>query len=365
MLIGYQTTRAVFLVALSLSGLTPAIAQVSLGTAQNFAVLGASTVTNTGVTAVNGDLGVSPGLAVTGFPPGIVTGVIHVGDAVALQAQADANTAYNDFAGLACNMNLTGQDLGGMTLVPGVYCFSSSAQLTGTLVLDSLGDPNSVFVFQIGSTLTTASNAAVMVVNGGNLCNVFWQVGSSATLGTDTTFVGNILALASITLNTRVELDGRAIALNGAVTMDSNRVTLSQECRCTVFGTIEDLGGGCGVPNIPLLVSTRFVVGQSLILSIMSMHPNAMVALFISDCGAAPWIVPGTTCEVFLDPMSLLTLLTDMTDATGSWTFTYALPLDQILVGRCFVIQGLVWAQGGPLAGDHLTNALRVTIGCM
>ena len=134
----------------------------SLGTAQSFAVLGGSTVTNTGPTIITGDLGVSPGTAVTGFPPGIVTGgTIHAADAVALQAQSDTTTAYNDLAGQACTIDLTGQDLGGLTLVPGVYCFSSSAQLTGALTLDAEGDPNAVWVFQIGSTLTTASNSSV------------------------------------------------------------------------------------------------------------------------------------------------------------------------------------------------------------
>ncbi|HYP20184.1 MAG TPA: ice-binding family protein, partial [Chloroflexia bacterium] len=156
----------------------------NLGTAGSFGVLGGSAVTNTGPTTVDGDVGVSPGTSVTGFPPGLATGTIHAGNAVAAGAQADANTAYNDAAGQACDFDLTGQDLGGLTLTPGVYCFSSSAQLTGQLTLD--GGPGSVFVFRIGSTLTTASNAEVSVINGVEPCNVFWQVGSSATLGTNT-----------------------------------------------------------------------------------------------------------------------------------------------------------------------------------
>ncbi len=155
-----------------------------LGTTATFAVLGGSTVTNTGSTVLTGDLGVWPGLAITGFPPGIVTGTTHAGDAVAQQAQSDLTTAYNNLAGQACGTDLTGQDLGGMTLTPGVYCFSTSAQLTGTLTLNAQGNPSAVFVFQIGSTLTTASSSVVQVINGGSNCNVFWQVGSSATLGT-------------------------------------------------------------------------------------------------------------------------------------------------------------------------------------
>ena len=199
-----------------------------LGTAASFAVLGGSTVTNTGATVVDGDLGVWPGTEVTGFPPGEVTGTIHAGDEVAEQAQSDVTIAYEDLAGQACDFDLTGQDLGGQTLVPGVYCFDTSAQLTGVLTLDAEGDPSAVWVFQIGSTLTTASNSSVAMINAGDQgpCYVFWQVGSSATLGTDTVFAGNILALTSITLDTGAQMEGRALARNGAVTMDTNNISM-------------------------------------------------------------------------------------------------------------------------------------------
>jgi hypothetical protein len=210
----------------------------SLGTAAPYAVLAGTTVTNTGPTVVTGDLGVSPGSAVTGFPvPGTVIGTIHSNDASAIGAQTDVTTAYNNLAGQACtpaSHNLTGIDLGGLTLTPGVYCFSSSAALSipaaPTLTLDALGDPNAVWIFQIGSTLTTASSSTVKVINGGQVCNVFWQVGSSATLGTSTAFVGNILALTSITLTTNASVSGRALAQNGAVTMDTNNVTKPTAC---------------------------------------------------------------------------------------------------------------------------------------
>ncbi|MGI8535462.1 MAG: ice-binding family protein, partial [Mycobacteriales bacterium] len=156
-------------------------AQVGLGTATPFAVLAGSTVTNTGPSVINGDLGVSPQTAVTGFPPGTVNGTIHAADAVAGQAQAALTTAYNDAAGRAPDVNLTGQDLGGLTEPAGVYKFDSSAGLTGALTLNAQGNPDSVFIFQIGSTLTTASASSVLLTNGAQACHVFWQVGSSAT----------------------------------------------------------------------------------------------------------------------------------------------------------------------------------------
>jgi hypothetical protein len=202
-------------------------AQIPLGTAQNFAVLGGTTVTNTGPTVVTGDLGVSPGSAVTGFPPGIVIGNIHAADATAGQAQTDLIAAYNTAAGTGCSADLTGQDLGGLTLTPGVYCFSTSAALTGTLTLDMQGDPNAFFLFKTGSSLITASGSSVVLINSaGATCapNLFWQVGSSATLGTNSSFSGNILALTSITLTTGASLTGRTLARNGAVTLDSNTI---------------------------------------------------------------------------------------------------------------------------------------------
>ena len=201
----------------------------SLGTAQSFAVLGSSTVTNTGATVVTGDLGVSPGTAITGFPPGIVTGgAMHAGDAVANQAHNDAGTAYNALVSQACDFNYAPiQEIGGLTLTPGVHCFPSSAGVTGTLTLDAQGNPNAVFIFKTGSTLITASNASVVVINGGQDKLVFWAVGSSATLGTGTTLKGNIVAVASITLTTSSKVSGSALALNGAVTMDTNNVTVA------------------------------------------------------------------------------------------------------------------------------------------
>lgn len=202
---------------------------VNLGTSSSYAVLAGSTITNTGDTTIGGDaggnIGVSPGTAITGFPPGVISnGTAHSADAETLQAQADLTIAYNDAAARPSDSNLSGEDLGGMTLTTGVYTFDTSAQLTGTLILDAEGNPDAAFIFQMGSTLTTASNSTVELINGAQYCRVFWQVGSSATLGTDTDFIGHIFALASITANTGASVQGQLLARNGAVTLNNNDI---------------------------------------------------------------------------------------------------------------------------------------------
>ncbi len=210
---------------LSVGSLACAQSAPPLGSAQSFAVLGASRVTNTGPTIITGDLGVGPGTAVTGFPPGSVTGgTVHAGDATATAAQAASHIAYDNLVAQPCGTNLTGKTLvtspGAVTLSPGVYCFDSSAQLTGTLTLNG----NGVYVFKIGSTLTTASNSSVVLTNGATAGKVFWQVTSSATLGTKTAFEGSILANISDTVTTGASVTGRVFALTGAVTLSGNRI---------------------------------------------------------------------------------------------------------------------------------------------
>lgn len=201
---------------------------VGLGTASTYAVLAGSTVTNTGPTTFSGaagsDLGLSPGSSIVDESQITKSGTTHIADAAALQAQSDLVTAYNDAAGRALTGTVSA-DLGGQTLVTGTYNSASSLGLTGTLTLDAQGDPSAVWVFQAGSTLTTASGSSVNLINGAQACNVFWQIGSSATLGTGSTLVGHVMALTSITATTGATIQGSLLARNGAVTLDTNTIT--------------------------------------------------------------------------------------------------------------------------------------------
>jgi hypothetical protein len=221
-------------------------APVHLGTVSPFVVLGGSTVTNTGPSVLNGDLGVSPGTALVGFGlPAVVNGAKHANDAVAAKAQSDLTTAYDVAAGqpVAPANDLTGTDLGNRTLTAGAYRYTSSAQLTGPLTLDAQGDPNAQFVFEIASQLTTASASSVVLINGASPCNVYWQVGSSATLGTSTAFQGNLMALTSISLNNGASVIGRLLARNGQVSLINNVLDAS---RCATGSGTGDGGSGGG-----------------------------------------------------------------------------------------------------------------------
>jgi len=198
----------------------------SLGSASRFAILGTSTVTCTNASAVGGDVGVSPGIAITGFDASCtLTGGLHAQDDIAVAAHADLLVAFDSLAAVACEHNLTGQELGGQTLPPGVYCFDTTAGITGELTLDAGGDAGGVWIFQLGTALTTATGSAVTMAGGGDPCNVFWRLGSSATLGTTSSMQGNVLASASVTLTSGSSLVGRAMAVNAAVTSDNNAVS--------------------------------------------------------------------------------------------------------------------------------------------
>jgi len=202
-------------------------AQVGLRSSANFAVLAGSTVTSGGATTVNGDLGVSPGSAVVGFPPGLVNGTIHAADPTAAQAQLDLTAAYNDAAGRTVGAVTVAGNLGGLTLTPGLYKSTSSLEISsGDLTLDAQGDANAVFIFQIASTLTTTSGRQVILSGGAKAANIFWQVGTAATLGTTSVFKGTIMADQAITINNGATLTGRALAHVAAVTLESNIVTI-------------------------------------------------------------------------------------------------------------------------------------------
>jgi Ice-binding-like len=218
-----------FLAFAALATFTAQARAQSLGSAETFAVLGASTVTNTGTSNIFGNVGVSPGSAITGFPPGVITnGALHAADPTATEAHADLAAAYTAFAGLASPPanNLSGMDLGGLTLTPGVYrCDVAATWSSGTLTFDAQNVPTARFVIQIGTTLITPSSSSVVLINGADARNVYFQVGTSATLGSGSSFIGNILADASITTVGSTNVTGRLLAVVGAVTLDTNNVT--------------------------------------------------------------------------------------------------------------------------------------------
>jgi hypothetical protein len=232
-----------------------AAAPINLATASPFVVLGGQAVTNVGPSVLNGALGVSPGTALSGFNAATVNGATHDNDAVAGQAQSDLTAAYVVAASEPVTTNLTGTDLGTLLpLAPGVYKFDSSAQLTGALTLDGQNDPNAQFVFQVGSDLTTASASSVNLIRGASPCRVFWQVTSSATLGTTTAFQGNILALTSISLNNAATVQGRLLARNGQISLINNVIngsmcgTSSTPPTGTPTPPAGGSGGGTSVP---------------------------------------------------------------------------------------------------------------------
>lgn len=220
---------------------------VGLGTADPYSVLAGSTVTNTGPTTLSGELGVSPGNAITGFPPGLAGGAIHAGDAGAASAQSSLTAAYLDAESRAPTGTGLGSALAGGTFLAGVYNASSSLDVSGAVTLDGEGDPNAVFIFQVGASLTTASSTSIVLTGNTQACNVFWQVGASTTLGTGNSFAGTVMALTSISVGTGTTVAGRALARNGAVTLDddvfSNPACVSTPTTTSVTATPVTAGG--------------------------------------------------------------------------------------------------------------------------
>jgi hypothetical protein len=289
----------------------------SLGNAQPLVVLGGSGVTNTGSSVLNGDLGSYPNGAITGFPPGIVAGgVIDNAGTRSELAQQAVTTAANALTAQACQTNFAvPTDIGNSTRLKGVYCFASSAAITGPLTLDAGGNADAVFIFITGSTLITASSSSVVLINGAQACNVFWRVGSSATLGTSTTFVGNILAQTSITLNTGATVQGRALAQTGAVTLDTNTLTKST---CASTSTTPGTGGSsCPVITIAPTSLPTSVVGVAYSQAFTAGNGTAPDTTFTFDVlsGALP---PGLT----LSAAGLLAGTPHASSVNGIYLFT-------------------------------------------
>ena len=290
-------------------------APVTLGAAASFGVLGASTVTSAGVSAVGGDLGVSPGTAITGFPPGTLTGNLHPGDTVAANAHAHLATAYADAAGRTPGA-LISTDLGGLTLTPGVYVASAAAltlAANATLTLDARGNPAAVFIIQAGSTLTTGADSQVALAGGAQACNVFWLVGSSATLGATSLLVGTLLASTSISMGATVTIDGRALARDAAVTLINDTV-IAAPCTTTLTSTAPaitpfstQLTGlnqtvDTGIGAWSVTDATQSNAGFSV--TVAASRPTVDGSVSASGTGASLTLTPGTAIAADFNPPS-------------------------------------------------------------
>jgi hypothetical protein len=314
----------------------------TLGNAGTFAVLAGSSVINVGPSVVLGDLGVMPGLAITGFPPGLVSGTIHAGDALALRAQNDLIVTDNALGAAVCTRDLSGTNLGGLTLTPGVYCFTSTAQLTGTLTLDAGGNSSAVFIFKTGSSLTTASASVVRLINGADACNVFWKVGSSATIGSTTSFLGNVIALASITMNSGAQLTGRAFARTGSVTLGANTVQIPTTC-CLGLASWNNYGVGWpgtgGIPSIGL--SARPILGTTPNVVVQNVYTVPTFALILF--GDVPANIP----TAFGGTILVQPLLSSSTSiGNGLVSLPLRIPLDPRLTCVAFDLQILEYDKG-------------------
>lgn len=351
-----STFRALVGFAALLLAASPSLAATapSLGNAQSFAILGGVSVTNTGNSVIDGNLGTSPGNSVTGFPPGVVVppGTIHAGDTLAANAQTDLVTAYNALAAQSCDFGPFGPtDLAGQTLPPGVYCYSSSVQNSGTLTLAS-SSASDVWVFKVASTLTTGPGSSVVVTGPAQSCNVFWQVGSSATLDTTTTFVGNILALQSISMNNGAGIAGRALARNGSVTLINNTTN------ATVCAGVPPAGG---VGLFKAFTPATIGPGGTSSLTITLSNTNAGVATLTANfsdslpTGMTTSGSPTTTCggAAPVATVSSVTLPVGATIPGGST----ATP------GFCTLTVGVTAASAGSYLNSVPAGALQTNLG--
>ncbi|MCD4713118.1 MAG: DUF3494 domain-containing protein [Clostridiales bacterium] len=260
----FLSLTLVLLLMITMIGPTVSMAAettLNFGTAESFAILAGSTITNTGTTTITGDVGLHPGTIFSGQETATVIGEIHIADAVALQAKNDHTSAFNDAAGRT--INTTESELGGKTLTPGVYSSATSFQITGTLTLDGQNNADSVFIFQTGSTLTTASASKIELINGASYNNIFWQVGSSATLGTNSEFEGTILAAQSITATTGADIRGKLFAMGGAVTLDNNTIINEMTTSITVMKIVTGDTAGIAIPVFTISVTGPYNFSES------------------------------------------------------------------------------------------------------
>jgi hypothetical protein len=354
------------------TSLVSTVVAPNLGAARGFAVLAASTVTNTGVSAISGDLGLSPGVSVTGFPPGMLAGTMRVTDPTSAQAQLDLTAAYNDAAGRTLGAIMLAGNLGGMTLAPGLYKSTSSLEISsGDLTLDAQGDANAVYIFEMASTLVTTTGRKVILAGGAQAANIYWQVGSSATLGVSSVFKGNIMALASITANNGAAIEGRLLARTAAVTLDNNLVNLpiasvpTVDRTAPIMSSATPWNGATGVA-IGSTVTARFneaMSAASINASTFTLKQGVTtMSGMVSYASGAAIFTPGLN----LSPHTLYTatITTGVADLAGNhlgasvvWNFTTAssvvvVPVQPVSLGT-FVL----------LAGSTITNtgATKVT----
>ena len=340
----------------SSSMLVSTLVAPNLGAARAFAVLAASTITNAGASAIVGDLGLSPGISVTGFPPGILAGTQHIADPTTAQAQLDLTAAYNDAAGRTLGAIALAGNLGGMTLVPGLYKSTSSLEISsGDLTLDAQGDASAVYVFGMASTLVTTTGRKVILAGGAQAANIYWQVGSSATLGVSSVFKGNILALASITANNGASVEGRLLARTAAVTLDNNVVTVAAasvppvDTIAPLVSAATPLSGATGVA-IGSTITARFSEAMS--------ASSINAATFTLKQGVPDAIQPGIVDRPAMGGT--------VSYAGGAATFTPGLNLSPQTLYTATITKGVADLAGNHLASDMIwsfTTAPRVVAG--